>query len=247
MDFLTLKGKNILVTGATSGIGDEVVKLLSSFGANLFVTGRNQERLKELAKLQNVCMVIEGDLTENATIERIVDEVESLDGIVNSAGIIYPFPVKFIVEKHIDKVFEINYKAQVLLNSALFRKNKINKGASLVFISSVSSQFPYEGGALYTSSKAALESYAKTVALEYAKNKIRANIVSPGLVKTNIFEETMKASNEEELKRYENNYPLGFGMPEDVANMIAFLLSDRSSWITGQNIIMDGGLTLGSK
>jgi len=247
MDFLELKNKRILVTGATSGIGFEVVKLLIQFGAKLVVNGRNKTRLEELKSMKNILHVIEGDLTDLNTINSIVSNVEELDGVVNSAGIIYPFPIKFIAEKHIDEVLDINYKAQVLLNSNLFKKKKINEGCSIVFISSVSSQFPYMGGALYTSSKAALEAFARTMALEYSNKKIRSNIVSPGLVKTNIFEETMKASNKEEIKKYESNYPLGFGEPTDVANAVAFLLSSRSSWITGQNIILDGGLTLGSK
>jgi len=186
-------------------------------------------------------------LLDESYLSKMIEELPNLDGVVNCAGIIYPFPVKFLAQKHIDEVFKINFDAQVLLNSKLFRVNKINKGASIVFVSSVSSQFPYNGGALYTSSKAALEAYSRSIALEYAKNKIRSNCVSPGLVKTNIFEKTKEASDKDELEKYEKHYPLGFGDPQDVANAIAFLLSERSRWITGQNLILDGGLTLGSK
>jgi NAD(P)-dependent dehydrogenase (short-subunit alcohol dehydrogenase family) len=248
MEFLGLRNKKILVTGASSGIGKETCQLLSSIGADIYVTGRNIERLEELRdNCENVKQVISADLTDEVAIESLVDSVPMLDGVVNCAGIIFPFPVKFIAEKHISSVFRINFDAQVTLNSMLFRKKKIQKSASIVFVSSVSSQFPYEGGALYTSSKAAIEAYSRAIALENAKHSIRSNVVSPGLVKTKIFDKTMEASSKEELENYEKNYPLGYGDPIDVANSIVFLLSDRSRWITGQNIILDGGLTLGSK
>ncbi|MDG2227082.1 MAG: SDR family NAD(P)-dependent oxidoreductase [Flavobacteriales bacterium] len=248
MEFLGLRNKKILVTGASSGIGKETCQLLSSIGADIYITGRNMERLEELRdNCKNVKQLIAADLTDDDSIESLVDSIPMLDGVVNCAGIIFPFPVKFIGEKHISSVFRINFNSQVILNSMLFRKKKIQKSASIVFVSSVSSQFPYEGGALYTSSKAAIEAYSRATALEYAKYSIRSNVVSPGLVKTKIFEKTMEASSKEELENYEKNYPLGYGDPIDVANSIVFLLSARSRWITGQNIILDGGLTLGSK
>lgn len=248
MDFLGLKDKKILITGASSGIGKETCELLSSFGAILYIAGRDEKRLT-IVRDENpgVQEIFIGDLTDEKYLTEMINKIPVVDGIVNCAGIIYPFPVKYLAEKHISSVFSINFDAQVILNSSLFRINKIEKGASIVFVSSVSSQFPYNGGALYTSSKAALEAYSRAIALEYAKKGIRSNCVSPGLVKTNIFEETKQASNGQELEKYEENYPLGFGESEDVANAIAFLLSNRSKWITGQNIVLDGGLTLGSK
>ena len=158
-----------------------------------------------------------------------------------------PVPVKFIKRKHIDELMSINLNAQILLTSSLFRNKKINPKASLVYISSISSKHPYFGGSLYVSSKAAIEAFSRSVALEYASKKIRANVVAPGLVKTRIFEATLNASQKEEVEKYEKQYPLGFGEPEDVSEMICFLLSEKSKWITGQTFFMDGGLTLASK
>ncbi|PCI96759.1 MAG: 3-oxoacyl-ACP reductase [Flavobacteriales bacterium] len=248
MDFLELKNKNIIITGASSGIGRETAILLDDLGADLILTGRNLEKLEETkAQLKREPNIFQADLTIEEERTALIASLPKLEGVVNAAGIIYPFPLKFITEKHIKTVFDINFKAQALLNSALLKQKKIAEGCSFVFISSISSQFPYQGGALYTSAKAALEAYARTLALEHSAKKVRSNCISPGLVKTNIFEETLKASSAEELEKYEKNYPLGFGEPIDVANTIAFLLSNRSRWVTGQNIVLDGGLTLGSK
>ena len=248
MNFLDLKNKTILVTGASSGIGRETAILLNDLGAKLILTGRNLKKLEETKSLlKKAHHTFQADLTVEAERVALIVSLPKLDGVVNAAGIIYPFPLKFITEKHLDAVFDINFKAQALLNSALLKQKKVAKSCSFVFISSISSQFPYQGGALYTSTKAALEAYSRSLALEHSGKEIRSNCISPGLVKTQIFEETLKASNPEELEKYEKHYPLGFGDPIDVANTIAFLLSNRSRWITGQNIVLDGGLTLGSK
>lgn len=246
---IDLSGKNIFVSGASSGIGKETSILASKLGATLFLSGRNEKRLEETHSL------LEGkdhrffpaDLSDEKDITGLAGSLPQLDGAVHCAGIVKPFPVKFIGQRHIDEVYKINFFSPVLLTARLFQLKKIKQAASLVFISSVSSSHPYAGGALYASSKAALESYGKTLALEYGSQKIRVNIVSPGLVKTGIFRETEAASSKEELEKYEKNYPLGFGEPQDVANTVAFLLSEASRWITGQNIIMDGGLLLGTK
>jgi NAD(P)-dependent dehydrogenase (short-subunit alcohol dehydrogenase family) len=133
------------------------------------------------------------------------------------------------------------------LSSGLLKSKKLNQGASVVFISSISAEFPYMGGSLYSASKSALESFARSFALENAPMKIRANIVSPALVKTEMFEQTKSAYDEADFEKFISHYPLGVGEPQDVANTIAFLLSDLSKWITGTTIRMDGGLLLNSK
>jgi NAD(P)-dependent dehydrogenase (short-subunit alcohol dehydrogenase family) len=246
---ISLSGKTILVTGASSGIGKEAAVLSSKLEAKVVITGRSEERLNETyTQLEGGAHYkFTADLSKEENISRFCDGLPMLDGIVHSAGIVKPFPVKYIQKKHINEVLDINYTAPVLLTSYLLKAKKINQGASLVFISSVSSTHPYLGGALYVSSKAAIEAYCKTVALELAPVKIRANIISPGLVKTAILANTEAASGKEEIERHEKFYPLGFGEPVDVANMITFLLSDAAKWITGTNIIMDGGLLLSKK
>lgn len=245
---MMLQNKHILITGASSGIGKSIALLFAKQGACLTITGRDASRLEETRLACDVfktCKAITADLTDLKAIDELVARLPELDGVVHAAGIIYPLPVKFIGSKHIQEAFSINYQAPVLLMSGLFRSRKVSNGASIIFISSVSVSHPYAGGALYVSSKAALNAYARTIAVEYANKHIRSNLLSPGLVRTPILEQTIAASGPDKLKEFERAYPLGFGEPEDVAEAALFFISERSKWITGQELIMDGGLTLG--
>lgn len=249
--FEDLKNKTILITGASSGIGKACAIILSNYECNLILTGRNTEKLSatnnELKNKKG--FLISSDLSTEEGINKLISELNEikLDGIIHCAGIVKPLPLKFIKPHHVRDIFAINFEAPVLLTSTLLSKNKINNNASLVFISSISSQYPFYGGALYVSTKSALEAYAKTVALEYVNKKIRSNIISPALVDTAILEESKNANSEEMVNEYEKKYPFGFGKPEDVANMATFLISNASKWITGQNFTMDGGLLLNAK
>ena len=245
---ISFKDKTILVTGASSGIGEATAILCDSLGANIILCGRNTEKLNALAKkLKNKSIVIPADLTNPSEINALVTACPEIDGLANCAGIVKPLPIKFIRQKNIDEVMNSNFSSAVLVCSELASAKKFKEKASVIFISSVSSQHPYIGGALYSASKAALEAFCRSFAIEHANKKIRANVVAPALVKTKIFTETELATSEEEMKNYEAQYPLGFGEPEDVANAIAFLLSSASKWITGSTLKMDGGLLLSSK
>ena len=172
----TLENKTILITGASSGIGAETALTVANAGAKLILSGRDEAKLKSvLVSLpEGDHQIISADLADSEAIKALVEQVEVLDGVVHSAGIVRPFPVKFIGQKQIDEMFGINYEGPVLLTSQLFKAKKINHGASFVFMSSISSQFPHKGGALYAGSKAALNAFSKTIALEYATKKIRS-------------------------------------------------------------------------
>lgn len=247
-DFLDIKGKHFLVTGASGGIGRSCCLLLSQFGASLTLTGRNSQELKKTAALcQGETLVIEADLSIPEGIDDVVNSLaQKIDGLIHCAGKVKPMPVKYIKTSHYEEVLDINLRSAILLTSSLLKGKMINPNSSFVFLSSISAQHPYLGGALYVASKAALESFVKTLALEHSK-LLRANIISPALVKTNIFDETVSATGEEEMQQYETKYPLGFGTPEDIANACAFLVSSRSKWITGSTLVMDGGLLIGGK
>lgn len=248
MNPFSLANKTIIVTGASSGIGAQTAISASELGATVILSARNKSKLEEtFSKLKGENhQIIVADLTKLEEVQELVEKVKNIDGVVHSSGIVRPFPVKFIDEKHIKEMFEINYNAPVLLMSKLFKAKKINKSASIVFMSSISSYFSHKGGALYSSSKAAINSYSKTIAIEFSQQKIRSNVVSAAMVKTAIFNEAEGVISKEMMDAHGKDYPLGFGEPEDVANAIIFLLSDASKWITGTEIVMDGGLTAGA-
>jgi len=246
MSQFSLQDKTILITGASSGIGRCCAITFAKAGANLILTGRNSERLAEVQKITASQKIIVQDLTTSTGIEDLVKEIDALDGIVHSAGIVKPFPVSFVGEKHIKEVQQINFNAPVELTSKLLRKRKMNKNASIVFISSISSSFPYKGGAIYTAFKAALETYSKVVALEYGDKGIRSNCIKAALINTKVLDDTISSLPEGVLEEHRKRYLLGFGEPEDVANACQYLLSDAAKWVTGTNLVLDGGLTAGA-
>ncbi len=248
MSKFSLHNQTILITGASSGIGRACAIEVNKQGAHCILVGRNENELKKTVALcTNSTEIYILDLTQEEELKKFAGQVKNLDGVVNCAGIINPRPIKFLKQIHLNEIFTINYFAPVLLTAELLHAKKMNDGASFVFISSISSQHPYLGGAAYVSSKAALDAFSKTLAIEIAHKKMRSNVLLPGLVKTKMLEETKDAVGEEEFKAYEKQYPLGFGEPEDVANAVCFLLSKEAKWITGSELKMDGGLVLSSK
>jgi len=242
-----LQNKTILVTGASSGIGRQVAVSICEMGGNVVITGRDQQRLNEtfsLLKSGNNLQIL-ADLQKEEELQALMAAIPSLDGIVNCIGIVKPFPIKFLSEEKIADTFDINYKTQVLLMAQISRQKKLNKNASVVFISSISAAHPHKGGAMYAGSKAALEAFSKVMALEFFQQGIRSNCLVPAMVKTPMYEYAEKDASKEKLDEHVSKYPLGVGTPEDVANAAIFLLSDAARWITGTSITLDGGFLLG--
>lgn len=241
-----LNGKNILVTGASSGIGSEVAIACSKTGANVFITGRDSARLSETFKLlvgnNNVQLV--ADLTDENEIKSFVASLPKINGLVHCAGVLDPFPIKFLNQKKIRETFSVNFDMAVLLVAQLASQKKIEKNASFVFISSISGQFPHKGNVLYCASKAALEAFSKTVAMEFQPLLLRSNCICPAMIKTPMFDKAEQGMSKELMDEHISKYPLGVGYPSDVAEAALFLLSDKSRWITGTNITLDGGFIL---
>ena len=239
----SLSGKTILVTGATSGIGKKCAIDLSASGAKLVVTGRDEARLNETMTLLhgdgNSFFV--ADLLEFDKFASIAESLPLLDGVVHSAGITGHLPAKFIGVNDISEIMQVNYMAPVLLTAALLRKKKIANKASIVFLSSITTKYPYYGGALYGSSKAAIEAYSRVLAIELAAKGIRSNCISPSFVRTPMVEDSGKTISNDVLEKFEKMMPLGFGEPTDVSNAILYLLSDASKWVTGSNMVLGGG------
>lgn len=243
----SLKGKTILITGATSGIGKECARIFAELGANVVLSGRSEEKLKAVAN--ELCLgnrpLICADLSDENSLSLLARETPPLDGFAACAGIHYSSLLKFSDENEIEKIINLNCTAQIKLTRHLLRNKKFNKGASLVFMSSTSAFLPQPAISAYSASKAALIAFTKALSAEIAPRKCRANAICPALVKTPMTESFLN-QNPELAKIDEAKYPLGYGKPEYVANAAAFLLSDASIWITGTSLTVDGGLT-GSK
>ena len=239
----SLKEKTILVTGASSGIGQTIAIECSKIGANMVINGRNKERLNQTAMAIGIesCQQIQADLTIDADLEKLVEEVPQLDGLVLCTGKAWTMPVKMASPEKLLDIFNTNFIAQTELLRLLIKKKKLNNSASVVIISSVGGNFVFETGqVMYGVSKAALNSYMRFAANEFAAKKIRVNCICPGMIDTPMIHRG--TFTEEQLKVYLEKYPLGrFGQPEDVASASIYLLSNAAEWVTGTTIIVDGG------
>lgn len=239
MSLFDIQGKTVLITGASSGIGKEIAIQCSNAGANVIITGRDRNRLSEtINNIKNGISYI-CNLSDENDISELVTKLPSIDGVIFCAGISEYLPIKFVNKNRIHNIFSVNFDSQVILTQQLTKHKKINKNASLIYISSIASKLGVAGTAMYASSKAALNAYMKVTASELANQNIRVNSICPGIVITPMGEKAQSMSNE-----VENDYPLGLGQPIDIAGPCIFLLSSASKWITGTELIIDGGLTL---
>lgn len=244
----SLEGKTILVTGASSGIGRGTAIECSKMGAKIVLSGRNVDRLQDtLDSLEGENHVVFcGDLNLEDTRKEIVDNIPELNGVVYCAGISQIKMAKFMDQSSLESIFETNVFSPLMLNTLLLKKKKIQKNSSVIFISSISGLYRSqigEGG--YGATKAALAGYVKSLALELSGQSIRVNTIHPGVVETPLLEVSNGTFGEEELEALRLKYPLKrFGKPEDIARCAVYLLSDASSWMTGSNILIDGGFTL---
>jgi NAD(P)-dependent dehydrogenase (short-subunit alcohol dehydrogenase family) len=242
----SLKGKTILITGASSGIGRSAAIECSKMGANVIITARNG------TKLSQVMNELEGgshrmvlcDLSNEADINKMVEELPEVQGLINNAGYTKILPVQFINTEAINDIFQVNTVAPMLLLQKLLKKKKIKKGASVVFTSSLAGLGCCTvGNSMYSATKGAISAFIRCVALELAPKNIRVNAVCPAMVDTGIL--SSGTITEEQLSIELNNYPLRrFGKPTDIALAMVYLLSDAASWVTGDNLVIDGGLTL---
>ncbi|MAZ96094.1 MAG: 3-oxoacyl-ACP reductase [Flavobacteriales bacterium] len=246
-EYFHLKDKKILVTGASSGIGKGIAERLARAGAHLYICGRDKERLDRVAESLNGTshQTFLGDLTSAELQEHIASECEKLDGVVLNAGLIELIPFQIHNDQSIRELMEVNYMAPTLLLQKLIKNRKIARNASMILMSSVTSAVHGSiGGTIYGSSKGALEGLVKSLSIELGKQGIRVNSVSPGIIQTEAIEVLRTSLGEESFQNDLKKYPLGrYGEPKDVASAVHFLLSDSSSWITGINLVVDGGLT----
>lgn len=243
----SIEGKTIIVTGATSGIGRATALACAQMGANVILNGRNVSRLEET--LHMMCdvekhLIISADLTDEEQVKALIERCPVVDGVACCAGVAEMKPFAFVTEEDVERMFRVNCFAPVMLVNKLLKAKKLNKGGSVVFVSSVDGpKIVHAGNSVYSGSKSALVGMARNIAIDLAGKKIRVNCVLPGTTDTPM----VRTGNvtEEMLAETAKQYPLKrFAQPEEIANAIIFLLSDAASYITGTEITVDGGMSV---
>jgi len=242
----SLQGKTILVTGASSGIGQATAIACSRMGAHLVVTARDQQRLQETANQLsgNIAMTVLANLTNDEDLKQLVEALPPLDGAVLCAGNSITLPLQYGTREKFDDMFDINFFAPVELLRLMYKKKILVKGASVVLLASIGGTHSFmPGNGVYGASKAALNSFMRYAAREFASRRVRVNSICPGMVDTPLIHRG--TITEEQLVEDAKRYPLGrYGRPDDIANGAIYLLSDASSWLTGHDLVIDGGFSI---
>lgn len=241
-------GRTIVVSGASSGIGRAVAIQLAQQGAGLVLVGRNRSRLEETAQLSGAadCRVIQLDLTKLSDIMPTLKEAvvgrRRLYGLCHSAGTVDTLPLSSVSPEKVQVAMCVNYLAGIELARAVTRRDLFNEdGGALLFISAIYSLIGKPGQIAYSGSKGAVTSAARAMAIELARRNIRVNTLSPGIVRTEMTQKAFSGLSTQQVEILQASHPLGFGTSEDVAHAAAFLLSPQSKWITGADLVVDGG------
>lgn len=244
-----ISGKTFLITGASSGIGKEVAISLSELDAQVIITGRNPERVEQtfLKLKQNSGQnhqMFAGDLNDANFLKKLSQQPFNLSGVVLCAGIVEAVPFKFFSMEKALNLFNTNFFSPMLLVKELYVSKKLDTPSSLVFLSSIAgTKIGVKGNSIYAATKGAISAAVKVLSIEMAKSRIRVNSVAPGLVKTPMID-GLKAISDQAIEKDQAHYPLGFGSPNQIADAVIFLLSDSSSWITGSDLVVDGGISI---
>ena len=239
-----LKNKNIIVTGATGGIGNSIIKKLDNLGANVLATGTKLEKLNDIKSRFPNIKILNFDISEMDKVEKFVDDATlqlggNLDCLINNAGITQDnLAIRMTIDQW-KKVIEVNLSSTFLLSKYAIKKMLKNKSGKIINITSVVGHTGNLGQSNYTASKAGIIAMSKSLAIEYAKKNININCISPGFIKT-----AMTDKIEEKFKEaIISKIPSGkLGEPEDVANAVLFLASNLSDYINGETIHVNGGM-----
>ncbi|HCM35205.1 SDR family oxidoreductase [Chryseobacterium sp.] len=248
MNQFSLKDKNILITGASSGIGRSCSVECSKSGASLILIARNEEELQKTVSMlapEAKAETIIADIAQCENLEELiaekVSEIGKISGFIHCAGVEKTLPLKKHTPQLYHDIFAVNVIAGFEIAKILSLKKYKTETSSFVFISSVAGMVGEIGKAAYSSSKGAVISGARSMAMELSRSNVRVNSISPAMVNTPILEKMFENIGEEAAEEILKKHPLGIGKPEDVANACIFLLSDAARWITGSNLVVDGG------
>lgn len=248
---LTIEGKVILVTGAASGIGRQCSIDFARAGAALVLVDINEEALlatkKECEGFGVKCHAQACDLTDTGKQQEVIDEavriVGPINGMLHAAGIEKTLPFNKFTTADYEKIYAVNVISALNLISLLSKKKNRGENARYVLIASITALVGRPGVNAYAASKGALVSAVKTMALELAPKGVNINCISPGTILTPLMENMLASLSEEQKAERVSGFPLGLGRPSDISATAMFLMSDGARWITGQNIIVDGGYT----
>ena len=239
-----LKNKNIIVTGATGGIGNLIIKKLDNLGANVLATGTKLEKLNDIkSKFPNI-KILNFDISEMDKVEKFIDDATlqlggNLDCIINNAGITQDnLAIRMTIDQW-KKVIEVNLTSTFLLCKYSIKKMLKNKSGKIINITSVVGHTGNLGQSNYTASKAGIIAMSKSLAIEYAKKNININCISPGFIKTAMTDKIEEKIKEAIISKIPSNK---LGEPEDVANAVLFLASNHSDYINGETIHVNGGM-----
>jgi 3-oxoacyl-[acyl-carrier protein] reductase len=239
-----LENKNIIVTGASGGIGNSIIKKLNESGANILASGTRTEKLEELKKSFENIKILKFDISQSDKIEGFIENATnelggSLDGIVNNAGITQDnLAIRMSLDEW-QKVININLTSTFLMSKFAIKKMLKNKSGKIVNITSVVGHTGNLGQANYTASKAGIVAMSKSLAIEYAKKNINVNCISPGFIKTAMTDKIDEKFKEVIVSKIPS---ARLGEPEDIANAVLFLSSDQSNYINGETIHVNGGM-----
>ena len=239
-----VKNKNIIVTGASGGIGNSIIKKLNEGGANLLASGTRIEKLEELKSKFNNIKILKFDISQNDKIEEFIENASielggNLDCIINNAGITMD---NLAIRMSLDewkRVIDINLTSTFLLSKFAIKKMLKNKSGKIINITSVVGHTGNLGQANYTASKAAIVAMSKSLAIEYAKKNININCISPGFIKTAMTEKIDEKFKEIIISKIPS---ARLGEPEDIANAVLFLASNQSNYINGETLHVNGGM-----
>ncbi len=241
---INLENKNIIVTGATGGIGNSIIKTLNDSKANILATGTKINKLEELKSKYNRVKILQFDISKKENIEKFIDDATNqldgnLDCIINNAGVTRDnLAIRMSIEEW-NKVLDVNLTSTFLLSKFAIKKMLKNKSGKIINITSVVGHTGNLGQSNYTASTAAINAMSKSLAIEYAKKNININCISPGFIETAMTDKIDEKFKEAIISKIPS---ARLGQPEDIANAVLFLASNQSDYINGETLHVNGGM-----